>query len=221
MRRRKPDEIPQQLQADPLAFLRMKLRGENVVLPDGRGEPFAVSRARRHDGFVRGFWKKTVHEINVAAAGNVAKQRTPRLRDFDLIPADLRDFQPGLCRETDDFTPKNSQPGGATVELVALVEQRLIPDANAEERSSGTDEIAARADHFLALERLQTIVERADTGQNRRPGIVQIGGTNGEANVRVEVTQRFVHAAQVARAIVNQSNHALTVVQIVESLSRK
>jgi len=66
--------------------------GENVVFPDRRGKPLAVSRARRHDGFVRGFWKKTVHEINVAAAGNVAKQRTLRLRDFDLIPADLPGF---------------------------------------------------------------------------------------------------------------------------------
>ena len=43
-------KILQQLQADLLAFLRVKLRGENIVAPDGRRKGAAVIRARRDDG---------------------------------------------------------------------------------------------------------------------------------------------------------------------------
>ena len=40
-------KIPQQLQSDILAFLRMKLRRENVVTPDGRSEGFPIVRSGR------------------------------------------------------------------------------------------------------------------------------------------------------------------------------
>src|SRR6267378_589316 len=61
--RHQPEEILQQLQANLLAFLRMELRGEHVVLPDRRGKCFAIGRARGHEGFVRRLGKKAVHEI--------------------------------------------------------------------------------------------------------------------------------------------------------------
>ncbi len=43
-------KIPQQLQTDFLAFLGMKLRGEDVVAPNRRGEGLAVTGAGGDDG---------------------------------------------------------------------------------------------------------------------------------------------------------------------------
>src|SRR5947207_8988109 len=63
--RRRLDKILEQLQTDPLAFFRMELRGEQVLLPHRRGEAFAVSGARRDDRWLNRFGKKAVHEINV------------------------------------------------------------------------------------------------------------------------------------------------------------
>ena len=40
-------KIPEQLQTNPLALLRVELGGENVVPPDRGGESFAISRVRR------------------------------------------------------------------------------------------------------------------------------------------------------------------------------
>ena len=75
---RKLDEIIEQVQADFLAFLRVKLRGENVVAPDGRGEVFAVIRARGDNPGIGGLGKETVDKINVAAGGNPFKQGVER-----------------------------------------------------------------------------------------------------------------------------------------------
>src|SRR5207247_1794121 len=92
--RRRLDKILQQLQTDRLALLRMELGGKHVLLPNRRGEALAVGRARRHDRWVNRFGKKTVHEINVAAAWYAAQNRTIRSNPLDLVPADLGDFQP-------------------------------------------------------------------------------------------------------------------------------
>ena len=89
---RKLDEIFEQLQADFLAFLRVKLRGENIVAPDGRREIISVIRARRDDAGIQRLRIKAVHEINVTAAGNAAIERTIRPHDVELVPADLRNF---------------------------------------------------------------------------------------------------------------------------------
>ena len=46
-------------------------------------------------------------EINVAAAGDAAEERAIRLRELNLVPADLRDFQSRLFREAHDAALEN------------------------------------------------------------------------------------------------------------------
>ena len=46
-----------------------------------------------HDGFVGRFGKVTVHKIDVAAAGNSSKEGAGWPREFNLVPADLRNLQ--------------------------------------------------------------------------------------------------------------------------------
>src|SRR5882724_1639801 len=86
------NEVLKKLQADLLAFFGVKLRRINVVAPDGGGEGLSVNRARGDDGGIERLWEKAVDEINVTAAGNIAEQRAIRLREFNLVPADLRYF---------------------------------------------------------------------------------------------------------------------------------
>src|SRR5277367_4747597 len=164
-------KVFQQLQADLLAFLWVKLRGINILAPDGRRKGVAVIRARGDEGFIHRLRKKAVNEINVAAAGDAAIERTIRPHDVELVPADLRDFQSGLFREADDAALKNSKSGGAGIEFLAPFKQRLIADADAEERFAGLDEAARGFEQFLFAQRVDTIVERADAGQNHRAGI--------------------------------------------------
>src|SRR5271170_6573547 len=126
------NEVLQQAQADRLAFLGMKLRGVNIIAPDGGGEGLPVRRARRYDGLIGGLRKKAVDEIDVAAARNAAKQRAIRLCQLDPVPADLRDFQPRFFGETHHRALEYAHARGATVELLALFKQRLVADANSE-----------------------------------------------------------------------------------------
>src|ERR1035441_5955364 len=85
-------KILQQLQADLLAFFRMKLRGINIVAPDGGREAVAVFGARGDDARIHRLRIKAVDEIDIAAAGNAAIQWAVWPRDFELVPADLRNF---------------------------------------------------------------------------------------------------------------------------------
>src|SRR6266446_9279679 len=115
----------------------MKLRGEHVIFPHRRRERATVIGARGHDGGIARLREKAVHEIDVTAAGNPMEQRAGRLGDLDLVPADLRNLEAGLFGEADDLAGKNPQPGRATVELLALLEQRLVTDADAEKGPAG------------------------------------------------------------------------------------
>src|SRR2546430_10912160 len=106
----------------------MKLRAEHVVFPDRGSKRFAVGGVTCDEGIVHRPREKTVDEIHVAAIGNVAKQGTVRPRDLNLVPADLRNFQAGPCGKTNHLSREDAQPGGATVELLALLKQSLVPD---------------------------------------------------------------------------------------------
>jgi hypothetical protein len=124
------------------------------------------------------------------------------LHDVNLVPADLRNFQSGLFREADDAALKNSESGGAGIEFLAPFKQRLIADADAEERFAGLDEIARGFEQFLFAQRVDAIVERADAGQHHRAGVADFVGRLHDAHVRADLEQRFVDAAQIAGAVV-------------------
>ena len=192
------------MQADLLAFLRVKLRGVNVVAPDGRRKSVAVIRARRDDGFVRRLRKIAVHEINIAAAGNAAIERAVRLHDVELVPTDLRDFQSGLFGEADDAAFENSESGGAGIEFLAPLKQRLITDADAEKRFAGLDEIARGFKQFLfcAAALMSQSSNAPDAGQNHRVSVADLARRLRDAHVRADLEQRFVDAGQVAGAVV-------------------
>src|SRR5208282_1334580 len=110
------------------------------------------------DAWIHRLRIKTVDEIDVTAIRHAAEQRAVRLHDFKLVPADLRNFQPMLFRKPDDAAFENSQPGGAGIKLLAPLKQRLVTDADAEERSAGLDERARRFEQFLFAQGVDAIV---------------------------------------------------------------
>ena len=195
------------MQADLLTFLRVKLRGVNIVAPDGRCKGVAIIRARRNDGFVCRLRIKAVDEINVAAAGDAAIERAIRLHDVELVPADLRNFKSGFFREADDVALKNAESGGAGIEFFAPLKQRLIADADAEKRFAGLDEFARGFKQFLFAQRVDAVVKRADAGKHEAARIADLTGMLHEADVRADFEQGFMDAAQIAGTVIKQSNH--------------
>jgi len=95
----------------------MELGGEDVVLPNRRGKGLTVIRPRGNNGWIDRLRIKAVHKIDVAAAGNVLKDRTIRAGDFKLVPADLRDFKAIATAEFDDLTLENAEAGIRVVNL--------------------------------------------------------------------------------------------------------
>ena len=97
---------------------------------------------------------------------------------------------------------KNAEAGGAGIEFLAPLKQRLIADADAEKRFAGLDEIARGFEQFLFAQRVDAIVERADAGQHHAARIADFVGLLHDAHVRADLEQRFVDAAQVAGAVI-------------------
>ena len=159
------------------AFFWMKLCGKDIVAPDRRGKIISVIRARGDDGLIRWLWIEAVHEIDIAAVFNSAIERAIGFHNFQLVPADLRDFQ------------------------------RLIADADAEKRFAGRDEIFRGLEQFLFAERVDAIVKRADAGQHEAARITDFFGVLHEPHVRANLEQRLMDTAQIAGAVIEKSNH--------------
>lgn len=205
---RQINEVSKQLQADGLAFLRMKLCGENVVLPYRRRKGVAISCARGDDRIVHRLRKKAVDEIHVTATGDVFEQWATRLRDVDLIPADLRNFKAGLFGEPANLSLENIEPGGATVELFAFFKQRLVAHADAQKGFTGLNKFFDSAEQILALHRIEAIVKRTDAGQHDRSSTRYFPGLTHDADIRANFDQGFFNAPQVTRIVIKKCNHA-------------
>src|SRR5256885_13129413 len=117
-----------QLQAHFLIFVRMKLSRIEVVLADCRGEVFSVSSAGGNDCGMDWLGKVAMDEIDIAAARNALEEGTVTLNYLDLIPSDLRNLQAGVVRKPNHSPAEDSQTGGTTIELFALLEQSLVAD---------------------------------------------------------------------------------------------
>ena len=105
-----PNEVLEQLQANFLAFLRVKLRGEDIIAPDGRSEDFAISRLRSHDGSVGRARKEAVDEIDITAGRDPTEQRTAGLDVLKLVPANLWNLESELVGETNHTALENAKP---------------------------------------------------------------------------------------------------------------
>ena len=162
----------------------------------------AVVRARGDDARIHRLRIKTMHKINVAAAGDAAIERTIRLHNLQLIPADLRDFVSGLFGETNHLALKNAEAGGAGIKFLAAFKQCLITHADTEKRFAGFDKIFRSFKQFLFAQGVDAIIERPNAGQHEAVRVTDFIGALHKAHVGSDLEQRFVDAAQVAGAVV-------------------
>lgn len=140
----------------------MELGGEYVLAPNGRSKGVSILGACGDDRGIKRLRKEAVNKIDIASVGNAAVERTAGLRQFELVPANLRNFQTGLLGKTDHPAVKYAQPGRAAVELIAPLEQRLVADTNAQERPAGLNELAGGVEQLLFLERGDAVIKGAD-----------------------------------------------------------
>src|SRR5581483_3249774 len=107
---------------------------------------------------------------------------------------------------------ENSKAGGATIELLAFLEERLVADANPEEGPAGLDEFARAFQQLLPAHGVDAIVEGPHARQHSRMRAGQFFRPPHYAHIATRLEQRFLHAAQVAGAIVHQRNHGRRII---------
>lgn len=204
------NEVAEHVETDFLAFLGVELSGDNIALPNGGGECFAIGCSRGDDRLVNRFWEVTVDEIHVTAGGNAAKQRAIRSNNIQLIPPDLGRFQAVLCAESDDTAFENCESRGATVELFAPLEEGLVPHAYPEKRPTALNEFATGGCKALSFHGVQAIVECADPGQNKCACATEFFRACDQLDGGANVAQALQHALEVSSSVINQRNHCAT-----------
>lgn len=197
------------MQADALAFFGMELGGEDVITPDGGGEIPAIFGLGGDDALVRRLRIKAVDEIDIAAAFDIAEERAIGPGNLDLVPADLRNLQAVFFGKADNAAFEDAQTGSAGVEFLASFKQRLVTDADAQEKLAALDVLLRRAEQFLFAHGIDAIIERADAGQDHGAGVADLFGRFGDAHVGADLKERLVDAAQVAGAVIEKGNHPI------------
>src|SRR6185503_13133927 len=128
-----------------------------------------------------------VNEIDIITVLDALEQGTIGLRNLQLIPSDLRNFQTVLVCEAYDAAGKDSESGGATVELLTLLKQCLITDADPQKRLSRLNERARRFEQFLFSQRIDAIIKSSHTRQNNPTRVLHFFRLSGDFYVRADL----------------------------------
>src|SRR5439155_21741362 len=99
----------------------------------------------------------------------------------------------------------------ALPELLALGEEELIAEADAEERAPAVEAAADRLQQAQRLERAHGVVERAVAGQHDRLGVVDDPRVLGDQRPHAETPERLLHAPEIAPAVVDDRDHGYSV----------
>lgn len=185
----------------------MELGGVDIVLPDGGWEGLTIGGFGGHDGGVAGLGIETVDEVDVGTFIDAAEEWAVGLFDVELIPTDLRDFEAGIVFEPDDATAEKTETGSAAIELVAGFEEGLVADADAKEGRASFDELEGGVQQFLFAESVDAIVEGADAREHQGAGSRNLLGASDDSNIRADEFQRLMDAAEVSRAVIDESDH--------------
>src|SRR5215472_3508002 len=161
-------EVLQQAQAPALALLRVELRGEERASPHrgGKRHPVGAGRGGQR-GLARG-WVVRVHEVEVRSARHAVEDREVS-RVLHGVPAHVRHLEPS--REAADHARQHVQPL-ALPELLALREEELIAEADAEERPALIESRADRLEEPSRLEVGHGVVKRTVTWQHEGAAVV-------------------------------------------------
>ena len=147
----------------------------------------------------------------MSIVGDAAKDRMgPRLAH--AVPSDLRNLERTAvesCRKAHHAARDDAE--ATRVVLLAAIQQHLDPDADAEERLAGADDVVAQ--HLVESERAQVFhrrARRADAGQDHAVGGAHALGAVGDLAGMAEMLQRACDAGQIARLVIDDCDHRVT-----------
>src|SRR5579875_1811039 len=170
---------------------------------DARGELGAVARRGGDERRIGGHRVVGVHEVDVGAVGD-AREHGDGPHDAQRIPAHVRHLARGVAREAHHAPGEDAEPAHAG-RLLALLEEELHADADAEKGASRARRLTHRLDEPRRREVFHARAEGALAGQDD-------GGRGGDAG-RVardlgrvaRPLDRLLCAAQVADAVVEST----------------
>src|SRR5205823_6604442 len=123
-----------------------------------------------------------------------------------VVPANLRHFQPRR-RKSFHRAGKKTESFFAR-RLLARLEQKLIPHANAEKRLVRAKPVLERIPERSRLDIAHAIAEIADARQHHGLRIRKLRRIAHEPHVRALASERLAHAANISTAVIDQRDHA-------------
>src|SRR5438094_3934349 len=204
--RRRAHEPSERAKPHRPALLGMELQSEEPVGADRRGERRPVLDRRDDRAGIQRLRDVRVHEVEV---GGIGQRGEPGVHSSPAhaIPTGVRDAHgtsdpPHLARE-------DPEPGCRGV-FLAPFEEKLHPDAEAEERDAP---FADRRDREVEAEPPQlagAVAEVADTGKDDRPRGEGLGLGPRDAHVRrAGASQSALNAGEVADTVVEDRDHPM------------
>ena len=192
----------------PYSRSRTTSAGKRSAVLAVRG-PHALRLERgRHLGVVR------VHEVEVRARRDAREERQRPVVP-EPVPAHVGHLEPG--REPAHHPGQDVEALGVA-ELLALGEEELVAEADAEIGPPGRDVGADRLGEPEALEAPHGVREGAVPGHDQRAGARHRPGVVGDDDLGHELGQRLPDAAEVAPAVVDDRDHKAPFVESTPSM---
>src|SRR6267143_2611527 len=197
------EEIPEDLEAEPLAFFGMELDSEDPPAGDRRDESAAIGRHRDHVLLVVADQMIAVDEVEIVARIDPGEQRRGT-RERDLVPADVRDAMVLAGRlEPADFTVDPAQALRQAA-LVASRREQLHTEADAEKRNPADHRLLTQDPVEAALSDVaDAVAEGADAGQHDVRRVLDVLGAVGHARTAAALFDRPRHRVEVPHSIVD------------------
>ena len=198
-------KILQHAQPVGLALLGVELGGEEVVAPDHGAEGLGVVGRGGDDVGVARHDVVGMDEVDVRALAEPFEDRGPA-RDGELVPAHVRH---GVLRrklEPDDLARQHAQALVFAV-LVALVEQQLQAEADAQERLARVDGRKHRLDEVALAEFGHGVFKRPDAGQHDLVGPGDVVRVAGHGRLVPDLLEPLLDTPQVAHSVVDDGDH--------------
>ena len=196
----------------------MELGSEQVVPAHHRRHRAAVVDARQQVFGGIGPELIPMHEVDISARAQPVQDRMLRVRDFQGIPAHVRNLERRVAGRECGHLARNPAQAGVVAMLAPDARHQLHADADAEERPApGDHHLRQRLDH--ARERVEpgaAVAEGADSGQHHALGGSHRLGVGGDQDLRVQpglaggALEGLGRRAQVARAVIDDGDgHAV------------
>lgn len=190
-------------QARRLALFRMELAGTQVIATDSGDEFRAVVAGGQNVRRISGLGVITVYKIDTWRFANAGEDRVGSL-DRQMVPAHVRDLQPGLGLESDDIAPDKSQAVMFTVFKTAI-EQQLQAKTDTHRRATGSNGLDKSLVETRFSELGYGVSKRTDTRQNDVAVFGQPVRVRNNVGLMAYGLNGFLNAAQVAHFIVDNA----------------